>query len=115
MKGIAALMFECWKARLTAFLPSIDSISSTFDGIPFIDHLNRLVTGTAIHAHRRAVELEGSIKMLEEAGLCYDMTAASHKRHTMLEPYRFAERFIDRNPNGWKEILDIINSEKHDK
>lgn len=117
MKGMAALMIEMLEGAEAYGISTqvIDSVSSSFDGIPFKDHLNRLVTGSAIHAHRRAAELEGSIKMLEEAGLCYDMTVASQKRHTMLEPYRFAERFIDRKPNGWKEILDIIKSEKHDK
>lgn len=115
MKGIAALMIEMLEGAEAYGVSKqvIKSIASSFDGIAFEDHLNRLVTGTAIHAQRRAAELEGSIKMLKEAGLCFDMTMASQKRHAMLEPYRFAERFIDRKPHGWKEILDAIKNEKH--
>lgn len=115
MKGIAALMIEMLEGAEAHGVSEqvIHSIGSSLDGIAFEDHLNRLVAGTAIHAHRRAAELGGSIKMLEEAGLCCDMTVATQKRHTMLEPYGFAERFVDRKPRGWKEILDIINNEKH--
>lgn len=112
MKGIAALMIEMLEGAESNCVSDqvIKSIGESLDGIKFEDHINRLVTGTAIHAHRRAAELEGSINMLKEAGLCYDMTIASQKRHEMLEPYGFAEIFIDSKPQGWKEIIDIVNS-----
>jgi len=115
MKGIAALMIEMLEGAEEYGVSDqvIHSVSESLDGIAFEDHLNRLVIGTAIHAHRRAAELDGSIRMLEEAGLCCDMTTATRKRHAMLEPYGFAERFIDRKPSGWKEILEIINNERH--
>jgi 3-hydroxyisobutyrate dehydrogenase-like beta-hydroxyacid dehydrogenase len=115
MKGIAALMIEMLEGAEAHGVSEhvIRSVSASLNGIAFEDHLNRLVTGTAIHAHRRAAELDGSVKMLEEAGLCCDMTTASRKRHVMLEPYGFAERFIDHKPSGWKEIFEIINKERH--
>lgn len=114
MKGIAALMIEMLEGSEAHNVSEqvINSISASLDGIAFKDHLKRLVTGTAIHAHRRAAELGGSIKMLEEAGLSCHMTEASQKRHAMLEQYGFAERFVDSKPNGWKEILDIIMNEE---
>ncbi|MDF2677064.1 MAG: Phosphogluconate dehydrogenase, NAD-binding, putative-like protein [Bacillota bacterium] len=112
MKGIAALMIEMLEGAEANGVSDqvIHSVGESLDGIKFEDHLNRLVTGTAIHAHRRAVELDGSIKMLEESGICYDMTLSAKNRHAMLEPYDFAEKFVQHKPNGWKEILDIINS-----
>lgn len=114
MKGLAALMFETLEGSEAYNVSEqvIRSISSSLDGIEFRDHLNRLVVGTAIHAHRRAIELEGSINMLEESGLCSIMTEASRLRHVMLEPYELARRFIDRNPNKWEEIFEIMQSEK---
>lgn len=115
MKGIAALMLEMLEGAEANDVSDqvIRSIGKSLDGISFEDHLNRFITGTAIHAHRRAAELEGSIKMLEESGLCSDMTAAAQKRHAMLEQYGFAERFINCKPKGWEEILDIINNKRY--
>lgn len=112
MKGIAALMIEMLEGAEANGVSDqvIHSVSESLDNIKFEDHLNRLVTGTAIHAHRRAAELDGSIKMLHESGLCYDMTLSAKNRHSMLEPYDFAEKFVQHKPNGWKEILNIINS-----
>lgn len=112
MKGIAALMIEMLEGAEANGVSTqvINSVSESLDGIKFEDHLNRLVTGTAIHAHRRAAELEGSIKMLDESDVWYDMTLSAKKRHERLEEYNFAEKFINQKPNGWKDILDIINS-----
>lgn len=112
MKGIAALMFEMLDGAEAHGVSEyvIDSIGASLDGIPFKDHLNRLVSSTAIHAHRRAAELEGSIKMLEEANLCSVMTTAARKRHMMLERYEFAKLFIDQQPSGWKDIFSIIKN-----
>lgn len=47
------------------------------DDIPFTSHLNRLVTGTALHCTRRAAELKGSIAMLGEEDLSAEMTVAT--------------------------------------
>ena len=116
MKGIAALMIEMLEGSEAYGVSDqvINSISSSLDNISFKEHLDRIVTGTAIHAHRRAEELVGSIQLLEDVGLKYYMTEISKKGHNMLEPYNFADRFIDHNPNGWKEILDIIMTERLD-
>lgn len=112
MKGLAALLFEMLDGAEAHNVSEyvINSIGTSLDGIPFKDHLNRLVSSTAIHAHRRAAELEGAIKMLEEANLCSVMTAAARKRHMMLERYEFDKLFIDRQPSDWKEIFSIIKN-----
>lgn len=115
MKGMAALLFEMLEAAAAHGVADqvVASVGASLDGIPFGNHVDRLVTGTAIHAHRRAAELDGSIQMLEEAGLCSVMTAASRQRHAMLEPFGFAERFVAKKPGGWKEILDILQATEH--
>ena len=78
------------------------------DHIPFASHLDRLITGSAIHCHRRAAELKGSIAMLEECGLDETMTAATKAKLESLESYRFAERYVDKSPDGWKEIVEVM-------
>lgn len=110
MKGIAALMIETLQAAEAYGVEEevVSSISKSMDNIPFTNHLDRLVTSTAIHCRRRADELKGSIAMLKEAGLDDDMAKAAKLRHEKLEPYNFAARYVDNHPKGWKEIINTI-------
>lgn len=110
MKGIASLMIEMAQAADAYGVAEevISSISKSMDQIPFTSHLDRLVTGSAIHCHRRAAELKGSIDMLKECGLGSEMTAAAKEKLESLEPYRFAELFVEKKPEGWKDIIDIL-------
>lgn len=110
MKGIAALMLEMLQAAETYGVEEevIASISKSMDNIPFNTHLDRLVTGTALHCKRRAEELTGSLSLLEEADLEGDMTKSSKKWHERLIPCSFPARFVERNPEGWKEIIGIL-------
>ena len=51
MKSIAILMIDMLLAAYSYGVVEevVDSVSRSMDGIPFNDHLNRLVTGTALH------------------------------------------------------------------
>lgn len=114
MKGIAALMVEMLQAS-DAYSVSdevIKSISESLDGIPFESHLNRLVTGTAIHAKRRGKELIGSEQMLCECGVDSVMTVAARKKHEMLAEMNFAEQYVASQPSGWQEIIDKLGKAK---
>jgi len=117
MKGIAALMVEMLQGADAYGVSDevVSSISKSLDGIAFTSHLNRLVTGTAIHCHRRGAELKGSIAMLEESSIDSDMTKATKHRLENMEPFKFAERFIDKAPEGWQEIIDIMKEKGRDK
>jgi len=110
MKGIAGLMIEMLQAADAYGVSEevIASISKSMDGIPFTSHLDRLVTGSALHCTRRAAELKGSIAMLGEANLSSDMTKATKQRLLDLEEYEFAKRYVDKKPSGWKEIIETI-------
>ncbi|NLG37287.1 MAG: NAD(P)-dependent oxidoreductase [Clostridiales bacterium] len=110
MKGIAALMIETMQAADAYGVAEeiIASLSESLDGIPFASHLNRLVTGTAIHCVRRAKELAGSIDMLQEAGIASDMTAAGKKRTEALAAYDFAQQYAQSQPKGWQEIITAL-------
>ena len=110
MKGIAGLMIEMLQAADAYGVSEevIASISKSMDGIPFTSHLDRLVTGSALHCTRRAAELKGCIAMLGEANLSSDMTKATKQRLQDLEKYEFAKRYVDKKPSGWKEIIETI-------
>lgn len=110
MKGIASLMIEMLQAAEAYNVNDevVSSVAKSMDGIAFTDHLNRLVTGTAIHAKRRAAELKGSIQMLDECGIDNTMTIASKHKHDQLDEYHFNERYITTKPSGYQEIIDLM-------
>lgn len=113
MKGIASLMIETMQAADAYGVSEeiISSLGKSLDGISFIKHLDRLVTGSALHCRRRAVELDGSIAMLEEKGIMSDMTVATKHRLEALEPYGFAEKYASTKPQGYAEIIETIRPE----
>ena len=114
MKGIAALMIDTMQAADAYGVSDeiVASIGKSLDGISFQSHLDRLVTGTALHCTRRAAELKGSVAMQEEAGLNPEMTLASKHGHEALAKYDFAARYVDTKPTRWQEIIEAIRVEK---
>lgn len=110
MKGIASLMIEMLQAGDAYGVADevVASVGKSMDGIAFTSHLDRLVTGTAIHCARRGAELKGTIAMLEEANLSPEMTTATKHSHEALEKYNFAQRYVDSKPSGWQEIIEIL-------
>ena len=110
MKGIAALMIDTMQAADAYGVSDeiVASLGKSLDGIPFQSHLDRLVTGTALHCTRRAAELKGSVAMQEEAGLSPEMTLAAKHGHEALAKYEFAKRYVDSKPSGWQEIIEAI-------
>lgn len=110
MKGIASLMIEMLQAGDAYGVAEevVASVAESMDGIPFTSHLDRLVTGSALHCKRRAAELKGSEAMLSEAKLSSVMTVATKHRLEELEPYDFAGMYVDHKPTGWQEIIQTI-------
>lgn len=113
MKGIASLMIEMLQAGDAYGVADevVASIGKSMDGIPFTSHLDRLVTGSALHCARRAAEMKGSIAMLEEANLSSEMTQATKHRLEGLIPYEFAKQYVDSKPAGWRDIIEAIRTE----
>lgn len=110
MKGIASLMIEMLEGAHAYGVADevVASIGKSMDGTSFESHLNRLVTGTGVHAKRRAAELKGSIALLEDAGIVPRMTEASKAVHESLVDFNFAEMFIDKAPTQWEQIIDPV-------
>lgn len=111
MKGLASLMIEMLQGADAYDVSEevVSSIAKSLDGIPFTSHLERLVTGTAIHCVRRGAELKGSVAMLEEAGIAPEMTTAAKHCHEALAPYEFAAKYVSSKPEGWEEIIKVLN------
>lgn len=109
MKGLAACMYEMLQGADAYGVSEavVASTSKSLDGIPFVQHLNRLVTGTAVHATRRAAELGGSVKMLEECGLDASMSEAARHKHELIGAYRFAEA----EPGDWGAVIRAMRPE----
>lgn len=110
MKGVASLMIETMQAAHAYHVTNqvVSSLAKSMDNIPFESHLNRLITGTAIHAKRRGEELKGSIQMLEECALDHAMTAAARRKHEQIEDFRFNERYSQGKPSGYGEIIEAL-------
>ncbi|MFR8393240.1 MAG: hypothetical protein ACLVBJ_10370, partial [Pilosibacter sp.] len=56
----------------------------------------------------RAAELKGSIAMLGEEDLYAEMTVDTKHCLEALEPYKFAEQYVDSKPTGYQEIIEKI-------
>lgn len=113
MKGISALMIELVMASdsygVSDFV--LNSISDSLDGISFMSHLNRLVTGSAIHAKRRAFELGGSIEMLEDKKLNSLMSEATKKKLEIVSNYDFSN-VAEKDEKSWVDIVNVLKEVK---
>lgn len=110
MKGISALLIEMLEAARKFEVEElvIDSISETLDSKTFEETMNRLVTGTAIHADRRSKELEGVIGMLESYNLNSTMSEAVKTKLETVSNKNIKEKFQGEKPNSWIEVIDSL-------
>ena len=79
MKGIAALLIETQEvSRLYGVEAEVfASIAESMNADSFEVYSERLIKGTYKHCVRRMHELEDSMNLIEDGGLCGDMTKAS--------------------------------------
>lgn len=112
MKGMAALMVEMLQAADYYHVTDkvVASIAKSIDDKPFESNLNRLVTGTALHAERRAYELTGSQALLREAGLDASMTNAAFIKHKYVAAYKLNEKYAGVKPDSYQTIIDDLKA-----
>jgi len=110
MKGIAGLMVEFLEAakKYGVEEAAISSIDETMNAKTFVETMNRLVTGSALHAKRRAVELGGSIEMLQESDIDASISIAAQKKLERLAQLDIPEKYKGSKPDTWEEILDLL-------
>ncbi|MBG9784743.1 DUF1932 domain-containing protein [Shouchella lehensis] len=109
MKGIVGLYVEMLEASETFNVSEkvLTSLEETMDTHTFMNTLNRLVAGSAVHAKRRGIELEGSIEMLKEAGLEATMSTAARDRFEKLA--NLNADIWESAPTNWKDVLSKIH------
>jgi len=108
MKGLPALFIEALEA---ASIMKVDhlvlkSLATTLNASSFEQTFNRLVTGSAIHAQRRAHEMENVIEMLEGIHVKPTMSKATFERLTWLASKNLKEKFGGKTPKEWREVVD---------
>ncbi|MDA8227444.1 MAG: prephenate dehydrogenase/arogenate dehydrogenase family protein [Desulfitobacterium hafniense] len=107
MKGVVALYYELLEAAHTFNVEDlvISSINETMEGKTFEQTMNRLVTGTAIHARRRSVELGGSIEMLETSNINSAMSKAAREKLEGIAKLNLKAKFNGKQPGHWLEVI----------
>ncbi|WP_121610807.1 prephenate dehydrogenase/arogenate dehydrogenase family protein [Mesobacillus foraminis] len=108
MKGIAGLYVELLEAAHEFNVESlvIDSLSETINGCTFEETMNRLVTGTALHAARRSVELGGTIAMLDSVNIDSSMSKAAKEKIERLASLNIKEKFKGEKPEHWLQVIE---------
>lgn len=110
MKGLPALLVEVLEAASTMKVDHLvlKSLADTMNACTFEQTLNRLVTGSAIHAERRAHEMKDVISMLESINVEPTMSKATAERLTWLASKKLKEKFGGKTPKEWKEVFQAI-------
>ncbi len=110
MKGVAALYLELLEAAHEFNVDKlvIDSLSETMNGRTFEETMNRLVTGTSIHALRRSIELGGTIEMLELTNIDSTMSRAAKEKIERLAELSLKDKFKGEKPDHWLQVIEAL-------
>jgi 3-hydroxyisobutyrate dehydrogenase-like beta-hydroxyacid dehydrogenase len=111
MKGRDALVLEMMLAarRLGVEDAVVRSIAGPGEQVPFADLSERVLRALAVHAGRRAEELDSSAALLRELGVDPTMTAAGAARLRWLAERGLRERFGGERPSSGSETLDAAD------
>lgn len=107
MKGLPALLVEVLEAASVMKVDHLvlQSIAATMNACPFEETLNRLVTGSAIHAERRAHEMENVVEMLDSINVKPTMSKATQERLSWLAGKKIKEKFAGKTPKEWQQVV----------
>ncbi|WP_050184384.1 prephenate dehydrogenase/arogenate dehydrogenase family protein [Domibacillus robiginosus] len=110
MKGVAGLYIELLEAAHEFNVDKlvIDSLSETINGRTFEETMNRLVTGTALHAGRRSVELGGTISMLDSVNIDSSMSKAAKEKIEKLASLNLKDKFNGEKPEHWLQVIEAF-------
>ncbi len=107
MKGLPALLIEVLEAASVMKVDHLvlKSIAATMNACSFEETMNRLVTGSAVHAERRAHEMESVVEMLESIHVQPTMSRASQERLSWLAGKKIREKFGGKTPKEWQQVV----------
>jgi 3-hydroxyisobutyrate dehydrogenase-like beta-hydroxyacid dehydrogenase len=111
MKGRDALVLETMLAarRLGIEEAVVRSIVGPGEQVPFADLSERVLRALAVHAGRRAQELESSAALLRELGVEPTMADAGAERLRRLAERGLRERFRGERPERGSDTLDALD------
>jgi 3-hydroxyisobutyrate dehydrogenase-like beta-hydroxyacid dehydrogenase len=111
MKGRDALVLEMMLAarRLGVEEAVVRSIAGPGEQVPFSELSERVLRALAVHAGRRAEELDSSAALLRELGLEPTMTEAGAERLRWLAGLGLRERFGGERPADGRATLDAAD------
>ncbi|UOQ91901.1 DUF1932 domain-containing protein [Halobacillus shinanisalinarum] len=117
-KGLSMLLLEVIQLSNKLDLEDtiINSLARTMDEKPFVEIMNRLITGSAIHSERRQVEMENVISFIEENGELPIMAKATKDKLAQLTAYGLKEKFNNETPENWKLVVNkLLSMERGEK
>ena len=110
MKGLPAILIECLvacdKAGVTEEV--LSSLNKTYPGVDWKDVATRALSGTALHAGRRAGEMREAAVTLEELGVSPLMSQATAKVLQNCSDLGLRAYAQKRRPARLEEFLDDV-------
>jgi len=110
MKGLEALLGECLLAARRYGVDDVvlESMARFMDSKPFAEMANMLITTDAIHALRRAQEVDFAVQTIEETGVEPIVTRAVRDRLYWSAGLKLKERFQGVPPASYQEVFAAI-------
>lgn len=114
LKGLVAVTYEMLRGAEKYGVSDqiLESASEAMSKASFKDTLNNWLASTAIHARRRAKEMEEAIETLEKAGIDPVMSIGTKKIFEEIASFHLDEIFKGEIPDSFHKVLEKINKSK---
>jgi 3-hydroxyisobutyrate dehydrogenase-like beta-hydroxyacid dehydrogenase len=114
LKGLVAVTYEMLRGAEKHGVSDqiLESASEAMSKASFKDILSNWIASTAIHARRRAKEMEEAIETLEKAGIDPVMSIGTKKIFEEIASFHLDEIFKGEIPDSFHKVLEKINKSK---
>lgn len=110
LKGLVAVTYEMLRGAEKYGVSDqiLESASEVMSKASFKDILSNWIASTAIHARRRAKEMEEAIETLEKAGIDPVMSIGTKKIFEEIASFQLDEFFKGQIPDSYHKVLEKI-------
>lgn len=114
LKGLVAVTYEMLRGAEKYGVSDqiLESASEAMSKASFKDTLSNWLASTAIHARRRAKEMEEAIETLEKAGIDPVMSIGTKKIFEEIASFQLDEIFKGQIPDSFHKVLEKMNKPK---
>lgn len=114
LKGVVALAYEMLRGaeKYGVVDQVLESASEVMSKASFKDIINNWLASTAIHARRRAKEMEEAIETLENAGVNPVMSIGTKEIFEEIASFGLDEIFQGQTPDSFQRVLGEISKNK---